>query len=132
MKQWTGLFLLLSSMAAYGRLNCPYTITNNITKEMTGYEFWKITYYPDRLAISVNEKLIETGHSIEIPEDKKIVKIRYDYSFAKGFRTGAKEITFELSPEKRSYDLSFSWHDTWRIIAEGAIAKEAKRMRYKA
>lgn len=132
MKQWTGLFLLLSTIAAHGSLNRPITITNNITKEMTGYEFWKAKYYPDRLAISINGKILDTGCSIDIPETEKMVTIRYDYSFACGVRTGAKEITFELSPEKRSYDLNFSWHDTWRIIAEGAKAKEAKRMRYKA
>ncbi len=68
---------------------------------------------------------------IELPPDQSKVTIRYDYSFAGGWRTGAKEIVFELNPSKKKYNLNFSWHDKWRILAAGASPKDVKRMRYK-
>lgn len=132
MKLWTGTFLLITSMALDATTQNHYTITNGITKEMAGYEFWKTKYYPDRLAVSVNGKAIDSGTSLEIPTSDKTVSVRYDYSFAGGWRTGAKEVLLELSPGIKSYCLNFSWHDKWRIKAEGAQPKEAKRLRYKA
>lgn len=130
MKQWTGLLLLLSSISIAHTQN-HYTITNGITKEMTGYSFWKTTYYPDHLEVSVNGKSMEHGKSIALPQSEKTMTVRYDYSFAKGFRTGAKEVIFELNNQQKDYTLNFSWHDKWRIIADGALAKDVKRMRYK-
>lgn len=132
MKQWTGTLLLLSSIALGGNSQTHFTIINGITKKMTGYEFWGTTYYPDRLAISLNGKPIEEGTSIEIPDNSKTITVRYDYSFAKGFRKGAKEICFELCPEKKSYLLNFSWYNQDRITAEGAKLKEVKRDKYRA
>lgn len=99
---------------------------------MTGFSFWNSRYYPERLAISINGKPIEQGGSIEIPASEKTMTVRYDYSFAKGFRTGAKEITFELNSQKKDYFLNFSWQDKWRVSAPGALPLEVKRMRYKA
>lgn len=132
MKQWTGTLIIISSIAMHAHTQNHYTITNGITKKMTGYEFWGITYYPDRLAISLNGKPLQEGNSIEIPNTQKTVTVRYDYSFAKGFRKGAKEMCFELSPERKAYLLNFSWYNTNRITAEGAKLKDVKRDRYKA
>lgn len=132
MKQWTGTFALITCMSLHAHTLNHYTITNGITKEMTGYEFWKTKYYPDRLAISINGKSIDSGASLEIPTSDKTVSVRYDYSFANGWRTGAKEVLLELSPGIKSYCLNFSWHDNWRIKAEGAQPKDVKRLRYKA
>lgn len=132
MKQWTGTLLVLSSMAFSASSQSHYTITNGITKKMTGYEFWGITYYPDHLHVSINGKPMETNTSIEIPQHEKTMTVRYDYSFAKGFRKGAKEMRFELSPEKKAYLLNFSWYNNDRIFAEGAKLQEVKRVRYKA
>lgn len=131
MKRWTGTVLLLSSMAI-SATNNHYTITNAITKKMTGYEFWGTTYYPDHLIISIEGKKVEPDISIQLPESAKTVMVRYDYSFAKGFRKGAKEMLFELSPDKKSYQLNFSWYKSDRITAEGAKLKEAKKVKYKA
>lgn len=132
MKQWTGTtLLLLSGVALHAHPSNYYTITNNITKDMTGYEFWKTKYYPDQLSISINGKPFESGTSVTIPDTQTTMTVRYDYSFAKGFKTGAKEIVFELSPHKKSYALSFSWYDKWRITADGANPKEMKRVCYK-
>lgn len=133
MKQWNGTtLLLLSSVTIHAHIQNNYIITNGITKDMTGYEFWQTKYYPDRLTISINGKPMEPGAKIEIPGTEKVMTVRYDYSFAKGFRTGAKEILFELCPTKKSYALSFSWYNQWRVALEGAQPKEMKRVRYKA
>lgn len=132
MKQWTGMFLTVSCMVTCAHTTKPFTITNGITKEMTGYEFWKTKYYPDSLAISINGRPVEIGSSVEIAQNDKTVTVRYDYSFAKGFRKGAKEMLFELNPDKKEYLLNFSWYHDDRITAEGAKLKEVKRVRYKA
>lgn len=131
MKQWTGTVLLLSSIALVGNSQNHFTIINGVTKKMTGYKFCGITYYPDRLAISLNGKPMEEGTFVEIPDTSKTINVRYDYSFAKGFRKGAKEICFELCPKKKSYLLNFSWYNHDRIIAEGAKLKEVKRDKYR-
>ncbi len=132
MKQWTARLFLCTSMAVCAHTPHHYTITNTINREMTGFSFWKTRYYPDRLDICVNGKPIAQGDSIEIPASDKKMTVRYDYSFAGGFRTGAKEVTFELNSQKKDYQLNFSWQDKWRISADGALPLEVKRMRYKA
>lgn len=132
MKLWSGTFLALSSMTIGPTTPNNYTITNGITKEMTGYEFWNTKYYPDSLDISINGQAVKIGNSIEIAQNDTTITVRYDYSFAKGFRKGAKEMLFELNPAKKKYLLNFSWHHDDRITAEGAKLKVAKRVRYKA
>ncbi|CAN5177897.1 hypothetical protein BH09DEP1_BH09DEP1_7400 [soil metagenome] len=132
MKQWTGTLLLLLCVFMHAQTQNQYTIKNSITKKMTGYEFLKITYHPEDFQISVNGKALEPGATLTVPTTEKKLTVRYDYSFYRGWRTGAKEVTLELSSDKQAYDLNFSWHDKWRIMAEGAQAKEVKKLKYKA
>lgn len=107
-------------------------IRNTIKPKMLEYTFLKIGYSPDSFTLKVNDKELKAGHSMSLPADKQTVRIRYDYSFAKGWRTGAKEITFELDKQKKEYDLEFSWHNQWRVIAGGATPQRVERLKYRS
>ena len=59
--------------------------------------------------------------------------VRYGYSFYNGWYTGAKEIIFDLDPEKKEYNLNFSWDNEWRVNrASGAQPIRVKRLKYNA
>jgi hypothetical protein len=105
-------------------------VTNAIKPHMLEYTFLKIGYSPDQFSVKVNDHELKTGSSLEIPADQKTVRVRYDFSFAKGWRTGAKEIVFELGPDQKEYNLEFSWHNNWRIIAQGAKPQKVKRLKF--
>lgn len=124
MKQWTRILLLLSSMGIHAQTQNQYTITNGITKEMTGYDLKITTYYPKQFSIFIDDKPLEAGATVGIPDNKKEVSIRYEYTFSEGWihRNGKKIVNLELSSEKKNYHLNFCWHNKWRIMAEGAKA----------
>ncbi len=107
------------------------TITNGIQPHMLEYTFLGTSYSPDSFALTVNGKALQPGDSVSL-SPQKTVAIRYDYSFAKGWRTGAKEIEFDLDPEKTDFDLTFSWNNKWRVSARGAAPLKAKRLKYNA
>lgn len=107
-----------------------FRVTNTIKPKMLEYTFFKIGYSPDQFNIKVNDQEVKSGSSIEIPAGEKTLRIRYDFSFAKGWRTGAKEIIFELAQDQKEYNLEFSWYDQWRIIAQGAKPQKVKHLKY--
>ena len=107
-------------------------IRNNIKPKMLEYTFLKIGYSPDSFSLKVNGTQVLPGSSIGLASNKKTMTVRYDYSFAKGWRTGAKEIIFELDPKNKECDLEFSWYNQWRVVASGAKAQKVKRVKYQA
>lgn len=107
----------LSSQENYQKNIQTIKINNKIESKMLKY--W--TYFPDRFALKVNGTTIQSGSSLSIPLNNNKLTVRYDYSFANGFRAGAKEITFEITnPQKKEYDIHFSWNDKYRVIVDGA------------
>ncbi len=106
--------------------NNKITVKNIIKPEMLSY----FCYKPDFFCLAVNGKKVEPGSSIALSNNQNQLTIRYDYSFAKGFRTGAKEITFELNSDKKEYEVMFSWKNKDRIIMPGGIAKVIKRLEF--
>ena len=112
------------------------TVTNSIKPEMLEYKFqnfWiKKVFRPDLFTLKVNGKLLPPGSSLSLPVDNNSLTVRYDYSFANGFRTGAKEIMFTLTPSQKKYELGFSWDNEWRVNATGAKPQHAKRLKYNA
>jgi hypothetical protein len=105
-------------------------VTNCIKPAMLKY--W--SYTPDTFSLKVNGTPLAPGTSCTIPLAQNSIKLRYDYSFAKGFRSGAKEMIVEVEPNKKELDISFSWNNEHRIIAPGIkINKDSiKRLKFNA
>jgi hypothetical protein len=107
-------------------------ITNKIKPKMLEYQLLKMSYSPDIFKLKINNHELKPNSSLCVPCDQKTMIVRYDYSFANGWRTGAKEITFELDPKSTECNLEFSWNNEWRIVASGAKPKKVKRVKYHA
>ncbi len=132
MKHFFPLLLWAIPVAALSQQECPTTISihNKIKPKMLEYTFLKVGYSPDSFKLKVNGNEVKPGSSISVPNNQKMLIVRYDYSFAKGWRTGAKEITFELNPKNKDCDLEFSWNNEWRVMASGAKPQKVKRVKY--
>ncbi len=65
-------------------------IRNHIKPKMLEYTFLKTGYCPDSFKLTVNGLEVKQDSSIAIPSNQKTMTVRYDYSFARGWRTGAK------------------------------------------
>ncbi len=110
-----------SMLSSTSKKEIPHIrITNTIKPQMLKYKFnrW-ISYSPDSFEVTVNGKSIKPGESITVPQDKEL-PIRYGYSFAKGFRTGTKEVTFKFDTQAKESELTFSWDDKHRLNASNA------------
>lgn len=103
-------------------------VKNCIQPEMLKY--W--SYTPDIFTLSVNGQALKPGASLKVPLQENNMVVRYDYSFAKGFRTGAKEVTFKLDSTNAQCDLKFSWDNEFRIIASSGKPQKVKRLKFKA
>lgn len=100
--------------------NGHITIRNAITPHMIQYKFFKTHYQPDAFKLSVNGSELKPGSALQIPKSDKNITVRYDFSFAHGLRTGAREIQLNLDTQKSEYNLEFCWNNEWRISAVGA------------
>jgi hypothetical protein len=103
------------------------TIKNNISEEEVSYKHWTGKYKPTTFVISVNGQHIEPGQEKEVAiNSDEELKVRYDYSFANGYKTGAKEVAFDINETTKKADISFSWDDEWRIQIENGIPKSVE------
>ncbi len=130
--RWLIVSIPCSLFAVDAQKASEILVRNSIKPKMLEYMFFKTGYSPDSFKLSVNGKEIKPGSSIAVAADQKNLTVRYDYSFAKGWRTGAKEIIFELDANNKEYNLEFSWNNEWRVIAAGATPKKVKRVKYQA
>jgi hypothetical protein len=136
MKQ-AGFLLVISSLSIGAKeIVTPkrtITITNKISQQMTTYTLLGADYIPEFDCL-VNGTLIEHGCKAEIPvvDNTFTVKYRYNFPQARGLYKGAKEIIFEIAPDKKECDLEFSWQDSWRVIASQAKPKKIKKVNYSA
>lgn len=102
------------------------SITNNITKEMLTYKHWSGSYAPSIFAITIGGDRLLNNETVQVQATtQNTITIRYDYSFANGYKTGSREIEFIISPEKTQYALTFSWGSPTHLILENAAIKEA-------
>ena len=99
--------------------NKKITVKNNITTEMLTYKHWTGAYKP-LFSLTVNGKKIEQGKEQEVPIKDDMIEIRYDYSFANGFKKGAKIIHCSIEKEVKNVDIFFSWDTKWHIKTEQA------------
>ena len=122
-----GTCLGAASLSCYAAGDNTVTIFNRIEPDMLKY--W--AYSPDIFALKVNGIPLKPGKSItlEQPQSKEMI-IRYDFSFANGFRKGAKEITFDLENNKNKHEISFSWKNKLRISVSDAIPKKVETLEY--
>ena len=135
MKQFWALLWCISSIFAHKSQENQLQdikITNKIKPKMLEYQFLKISYSPDIFKLKVNDAELKPNSSMSLPGNQKTMTVRYDYSFANGWRTGAKEIVFELDSQNSDCDLEFSWDNEWRVVASGAKPKQVKRVKFHA
>jgi len=95
------------------------TVKNNITTDMLVYKHWSGVHEPSFI-LTVNGKKIEQGEQIEVPAKNNILEVRYDYSFAKGMRKGAKIISCNIEKDAKDVGISFSWNSEWNIKTDHA------------
>jgi hypothetical protein len=107
-------------------------IINKIKPKMLEYQLLKMSCAPDIFKLKVNNTELKPNSSVNVPSNQKTMTVRYDYSFANGWRSGAKEIIFELDPKSTECNLEFSWNNEWRIVASNAKPKKVTRVKYQA
>ena len=110
-------------------INKTVTVKNNITTDMLKYKHWSGIHEPSFI-LTVNGKKIEQGKQKKIPIKDNILEIRYDYSFAKGIRKGAKIVSCNVENDTKDVDISFSWNSEWHIKTDHAQPQKAKTVAF--
>ncbi len=111
------------------KLNQEITIHNNITPIMLKYKHWTGTYNPT-FTICVNNTKIEQGQTVTLPKTDKLLVIRYDYSFANGYKKGTHEVTCIVANNAKNVHITFDWTDANRIILENGTVLEDKKVNF--
>lgn len=99
--------------------NKTIIVKNNITTDMLTYKHWTGTHEPFFI-LTVNGKKIEQGKQEEITVKDNNLEVRYDYSFANGFRKGATIVSCNVKKNTKKVDITFSWDDEWHIKTDNA------------
>ena len=107
-------------------INKTITIKNNITTDMLAYKHWTGTHEPFFI-LTVNGKKIEQGKQEEITVKDNRLEVRYDYSFANGFRKGATIVSCSIEKDAKDVDITFSWDDEWRIKTKQAQPQKVEK-----
>lgn len=97
------------------------SVTNNITRKMLRYKYGFINVRPSKFNISIDDVIIEPGETkqINITNNKLVVAYYYDFS---GHREGKCAITLDIKPEAQDVNISFSWDDDYRVLADSGQA----------
>jgi|GEM_PF-4483742 len=136
MKRRAALMLIAASVLSYAKdiVNPtakarPITVTNKISERMTTYHLLGTDYVPE-FQCTVNGIPMKHGCKTEIPIVDNTFVVKYRYNFAQGYCKGAKEVTFEIEPDKKECVLEFSWKNSWRVLASQAKPKKIKKVNY--
>jgi len=105
------------------------TVKNNITTDMLAHKHWSGVHNPSFI-LTVNGKKIEQGKQKEIPVKDSILEVRYDYSFAKGVRKGAKIISCNIEKDTKDVGISFSWNSEWHIKTDHAQPQKVETVAF--
>ncbi len=119
--------------------NTTIVVHNNIKSDMLPFSHWWYgTFKPKELAkekdtkllevqVRVNDKIIKPNETITIDSQDGTIKVCYDYNFMvrkKGKlaskRKGAKEVTFNVEPNTKKLNMTFSWDDNHRVVFDKA------------
>ncbi len=95
-------------------------IKNAIEPTMLQYKHWTGTYSPEIFNVTINETLIATGETYAIDSTEKPILVQFDYSFMNGIRKGSKKISYQINKDCTQATLTFSWHDTFKILIDNA------------
>ncbi len=106
------------------------TVKNDIEPHMLTYKHWTGTYEPSTFILKVNDQVLEPGKQKTITIEDDTLNVRYDYAFLGGMRKGAKEIEFEVEKNTNQVDVSFSWDNKWRVIADHADPQAITRLKF--
>ncbi len=107
-------------------INKTITVKNNITTDMLTYKHWTGTHEPFFI-LTVNGKKIEQGKQEKVTVKDNNLEIRYDYSFANGFRKGAQIISCCIEKDAKDVDITFSWNDEWHIKTKQAQPQKVEK-----
>jgi len=98
----------------------PVIITNNISQDMLAYKHWTGTYSPEKFILYINDTIVESGQTYILTNASAPLTIHFDYSFMKGMHKGTKKSSFLLHEKSTTVNLTFSWLNTWKVIADNA------------
>lgn len=104
--------------------NRQITITTKITEPMLKYSYFGVSYKPD-FSLKINNEEVKCSDTKKITIAENKMKVRYDYNFS-GFKKGAKEVVFEVPKDVDTIDITFSWDNRWRVIANKATPRKIK------
>jgi len=107
------------------------TVKNNIKPAMLAYKHWTGEYKPDIFTLSINGQIIEQDKEYKVLASDNTLEVRYDYSFANGFRKGAKIVKFQIEKNNNNLTLTFSWDNEWHVIMDHTTPLEAKKVPFK-
>ncbi len=96
------------------------TVTNAITKEMTGKYFCFKTYYPDSFSIVIDKKELSYEKERKVTIENNRLPIEYIYNFANGYRKGIRQVDFEIPETVTQCTLKFSWEQDSYILIDNA------------
>lgn len=101
------------------------TIKNNITPTMLKY--W--SYSPTSFSVKVNNEPLEPGSSKTITRDGNKVIVTYQCSFQNGAYKSAKEVEYEIQPDAKEANLTFSWNEKQRVVLSDSKIKHVKELK---
>jgi len=104
--------------------NRTITINTKITENMIRYSYFGASYKPD-FSLKVNNQELRCSESKKVTLNENKMKVRYDYNFS-GFKKGAKEVVFEVPNDIDTVDVTFSWDNRWRVVANNAKPRKIK------
>ena len=107
------------------------TVKNNIKPDMLAYKHWTGTYEPSIFTVSINGQTIEQDKEYKVLASDNTLEVRYDYSFANGFKKEAKIVKFQIETNSNDLNLTFSWNDEWHVIMDHTTPLEAKKVPFK-
>lgn len=106
-------------------------VKNGITRKMLGYSHWTGTYRPTTFVIDIDGNPLGQNEEQSVTIKNNRLTVSYRYSFMKGYRTGARNITFIVDPEATTVTLTFAWKDKWHILCDNASPESAEEIEFK-
>jgi hypothetical protein len=89
--------------------------------------YW--SYSPTSFSVKVNNEPLEPGNSKTITRDGNKVIVTYQCSFQNGAYKSAKEVEYEIRPDAKEANLTFSWNEKQRVVLSDSKIKHVKELK---